>query len=281
MWIKYRDLEPVRRLRCEGRELLGKDVYVTEKRDGSNISLWINDANIVCISSHNLEVADENLTDLMKSTPEYPKIRNFLSEEKNKYRHSYIAYGELVSGKGATRIERVKKTPHWVLFDILNVEDNRFLGYNLIYQHAYHWKIPVVKALAIVALSSMEELNAEIEKWLKWCRKHSREGIVLKVFNGNQDFAKEKIDLPKLERVKSDDDKIQLPPMPEDRILRGLQHAFDVVGEENWKDVKVAMPEVAKQIEIEAREHLFQVPRNLYKLYTDTPLTLMKVGKVV
>jgi hypothetical protein len=43
MWIKYTDLEPFRRLKEEGRELLGKEIFITEKRDGSNISIWLDE----------------------------------------------------------------------------------------------------------------------------------------------------------------------------------------------------------------------------------------------
>lgn len=274
-WIKYPDLEPIRRLRNEGRELLGKDIYITEKRDGSNISLWVNDDSEVVISSHNLEVADNNLITLIKSVPEYDKIINFLKTEKQDYNHKYIAYGELISGRGATRIERLKKYPHWILFDIRDIEEDKFLGYNNIHQHAYHWKIPIVKALAIINMKSMEELQTEVQKWLKWCRKHSREGIVGKNYS-EQIFWKEKIDLPELEKVESGEQKIQLPVMDEHTILRALQHAFDIVGEENWIDKSKAMPEIAKQMATEAREHNFSTPRKMYKIYSDTPIEKIK-----
>lgn len=267
-WVKYPDLEPIRRLKAEGRELLGRDIYITEKRDGSNIGLWINKDEIV-ISSHNLMMADNNLVSMMESVPEYTKIVGFLREEKQNYNHNYIAYGELISGRGATRIERTKKKPHWILFDLRDCENNRFLGYNNIHQHAYHWKIPIVRALTLINLNTMEELQNEIHKWLTWCRKHFREGIVGKNY-GDQIFFKEKIDLPKLEKIKSESGKIQYPVMDEYTILRALKHAFDVIGEENWKDVKIAMPEVAKQMEVEAGEHFFSVPRNMYKIYLET-----------
>ena len=53
MWRKYEDLEPVRRLRSEGRELLGKKLLLTEKRDGENVSLWLDEEGKVRISSRN------------------------------------------------------------------------------------------------------------------------------------------------------------------------------------------------------------------------------------
>jgi hypothetical protein len=32
-WRKYPDIEPISRLRNEGRELLGECIYITEKRN--------------------------------------------------------------------------------------------------------------------------------------------------------------------------------------------------------------------------------------------------------
>jgi len=59
-WRKYKDLEPHQRLKNEGRELLGKEILITEKRDGENVSVWLN-GDEVKVSSHNLEKADDNI----------------------------------------------------------------------------------------------------------------------------------------------------------------------------------------------------------------------------
>ena len=43
-WRSYGRLDSIRRLRNEGRELLGQRIIVTEKRDGENVSLhWDKD----------------------------------------------------------------------------------------------------------------------------------------------------------------------------------------------------------------------------------------------
>ena len=41
IWRKYSDLEPIRRLPEDGRELLGRQIFYTEKRDGENVSIWL------------------------------------------------------------------------------------------------------------------------------------------------------------------------------------------------------------------------------------------------
>jgi len=64
--------------------------------------------------------------------------------------------------------------------------------------------------------------------------------------------------------------------MPEDRVYRALQHAFDEVGEENWKDKSIAMPTFARHVSTEAREHNFSMPRNIYRYYVETSIEQIK-----
>ena len=68
--------------------------------------------------------------------------------------------------------------------------------------------------------------------------------------------------------------------MPESIAIRALKHAFDEVGEENWKDVKVAMPVVARHFAAEAEEHNYHRPKNIYSYYVNIPLETIK-GDVV
>ena len=277
-WKKYTDLEPFVRLRYEGRELLGKEILFTEKRDGSNISLWLDEKNEVHISSHNLEIADESLTNAMKSTPEYPKIVELLKREKQDYNNDFIAYGELLlKGKTPTRIELPKKKAHWILFDMWVVFDERYLDYSRLYQYAYQYKIPIVKVLGTESPTSLEELQQMKEKYLKWCKAHKREGVVGKNYP-EQIFFKEKIDLPKIKRIPRDKlPKSTLPPMPEEKILRALQHAYDELNDEDkWRNPKYAMPIVAKHISTEATEHYYEPPRNFYGIYLNTPIEKIK-----
>lgn len=274
-WKKYTDLEPIRRLRYEGRELLGNRILLTEKRDGSNISLWLDEEKQVKISSHNQEVADESLQNSMKSMPEYPKIIELLTDE---YQGNIVVYGELLYGVSPTRIEPKRKNLHWILFDIYDTDIERYMPYNWVYQLAYHYKIPIVSIVDDFIPESDGELFTHIEDAKKWCKRHRREGVVGKDYF-NQVFFKEKIDLPKRPKLKDPNQvRPQYPPMPEDKILRALQHAFDEVGEESWKDVKIAMPIVARHISTEAGEHFYETPKNMYKYYTDTPMEKIRAG---
>jgi hypothetical protein len=274
-WRKYYDLEPIRRLRNEGRELIGKTITLTEKRDGENVSVWLDQNSKVCISSHKEIQASDGIISRLKATREYAKATLLLTSELN-YHKEYVLYGELLKEVGPTRIEHKRKKIQWILFDVWSCEEKRYLSYTQLYQLAYHYKIPVVRAIDFFMPTSIEALNEKICLMLKWCKRHRREGIVGKDYD-NQVFFKEKIDLPKLPKIPRQP-QIQFPTMPTEKILRALQHAYDEVGAENWKNVKIAMPIVAKHFGLEAQEHNYSPPRNFYWHYVNTPIEQIMGG---
>ena len=279
MWNKYTDLERHNQLRNEGRELLGEHIIYTVKRDGENVSLWLNDEKETVISSHRQETADSNIQSRMKATPEYDKVVELLNDV---YNCDVVVYGELLKTVSPTRIEPRRKHTHWILFDVWDCVNERYLPYNLVYQLAYHYKIPVVEIVDEHQPMSMTELTDKIDEVKKWCKRHRREGVVGKVHNskdGIQIFFKEKIDLPKRKKLdRENQNQSHYPPMPEEKILRALLHAFNEVGEEDWRKVKIAMPVVARHISTEAREHNYNVPKNIFSYYNDTPLETIKAS---
>jgi len=95
IWKKYPDLEPVKRLRNEGRELLGKVVLFTVKRDGENTSIWFDEDEIPQISSRRMKEADKSIRARLRSTPEYSRAIELLKNELN-YDNKFILYGELL-----------------------------------------------------------------------------------------------------------------------------------------------------------------------------------------
>lgn len=276
-WRKY-NLDNWQRLKYEGRELLGKEILLTEKRDGSNISIWLDKNGNTRVSSHNLKEAETKLSNKVRGTKEFPKIEEYLKNELN-FNHHYIAYGELMAkGKSPTRIEPSRKRDRWILFDIWDVDNNRFLDYTLIYQCAFHFKIPIVRVLKTISSTTMKELKQELEEILIWCKKHKREGVVGKVYKEKEQiFFKAKIDLPKIKRIKRHQ-RPKLPQMPEEKIIRAMQHAWDEMGEDEtkWKDKRIAMPIIARHVSTEAREHFYSTPKNIFNYYLNTPLKAIK-----
>ena len=280
---KYPDLEPIRRLRNEGRELLGKLVYLTEKRDGSNISIWLDkNDDVRRISSRNMINASDNLVDTLKSTKEYKKAVLLVKEQKEKFDEDFVVFGELINkGISPARFEKHKQ-PKYILFDIWDNKAGKFVGYNKLYQLCYQYKLPVVRVVDVFIPNNLDELNAKIQQALKWCKKHRREGIVGKCYQ-SQVFFKEKLDIPKLPKIKKKNQTPQYPPLPEEKVLRALQHTYDELAkqyeniEQIWKDKKIVMPVFAKHVAVECREHLYSKPRkNLYKFYIETPIEKIK-----
>lgn len=275
-WVKYTNLEPVKRLKNEGRELIGKTVLFTEKRDGENVSIWLDENRLPHISSHNMEEADKTITDRMTQVPEYIKALNLLANEEA-FHKKWILYGELLKLVSPTRIEPRRKYTHWILFDMRDVETGKFADYSYIFQCGYHFKIPVVNMIGEFRVENLEHLQTEINGALKWCKRHRREGVVGKSYRDDI-FFKEKIDLPIRPKIPRLEGKPQLPEMDQHTIFRALQHAYDDVlkNEFDWKDKSKTMPIVAKHFQLEASEHNFSTPRNIYQLYIDTTVDSLK-----
>jgi hypothetical protein len=269
-WMRYTSLEPVKRLRYDGRELLGKTLTSTVKRDGENVSIWLDEYDTPHIASHNGEEAEPDIQNRMKATPEYLKAVELIKDEKNQWHNDCILYGELMKTISPTRIEPKRKNIHWIMFDIWSKPERRYMDYTLVYQKGYHFKIPVVELVDTFIPLSLEELYAKVKEQKKWCRRHRKEGVVIKDYV-NQVFTKEKVDLPKrpkLEKPQKGD--VDYPPMTQECIERAVQHAIDQVGVDNWLDRSKSMPILARHLNTEASEHYFSVPKNFYSIYLDS-----------
>jgi hypothetical protein len=157
-WMRYTSLEPVKRLRYDGRELLGKTLTSTVKRDGENVSIWLDEYDTPHIASHNGEEAEPDIQNRMKATPEYLKAVELIKDEKNQWHNDCILYGELMKTISPTRIEPKHKNIHWIMFDIWSKPERRYMDYTLVYQKGYHFKIPVVELVDTFIPLSLEEL---------------------------------------------------------------------------------------------------------------------------
>ncbi len=274
-WKEYYDMGRIEQLRNSGRELLGKHLFITVKRDGQNIPVYTNpNTDFIGIGSHHKSVADTDMQSRVKACPEWPKVVEFMEEHQD-----HVVYFEHIMGGGdkyhktPTRIEKPKKHSHLVLIDIWSHSQNKYLSYNYCYQQAHKYRIPIVDLLDAVDPMSMEELWDIRNLWLNWCKKHYREGIVIKdYYSKYQVFCKEKIDLPKRPKVpKVKDNRLQLPPMPVDKIFSAIDQAFEEVRRSGGdiKDVSVTMPIVARHIATQAREHDYAMVRNPFSYYQE------------
>jgi ATP-dependent RNA circularization protein (DNA/RNA ligase family) len=266
---KYYDMGRIEQLRNSGREFIGKELYITVKRDGQNCGFYKNpNCDMIHIASHRMKICDDVMRTQIKATKEYPKVLEIFEENDN-----YIIYLEhMLKGRSPTRIEKPKEHNFLILLDIYDKTTERYLNYNYVHQVGHKYKIPVVKLLEIVTPQNMTEIWEIRDKWMKWCRKLHYEGVVIKDYHSKyQCFAKEKIDLPKVKKIKVKDNRPQFPAMPEEKMMSAVEQGMAEVlrNKLNPKDPKEAMPIIAKYVTTEAREHCYSTPKNIYRYYLD------------
>lgn len=265
-WMRYPHFGRIMQLKDNGRELIGEMIFWTVKRDGSNITISYDDNHNVRISSHNIEYAQADLTALTLATKQYKKALAMLDDEP-----THLFYYELIPiGSTPTRIEPSHKIPQLILLDIH--DGQRWLSYNYCHQVAYHHKIPIVPLIDAMVYNSLNDLFDHRDEMMKWCKRHRREGVVGKAYYSNpQYFVKEKIDLPKLQKIEREpvDGRPELPPMPLDKLMNAIEQAeYDVTHNGgNFTQPKDAMPVVARYVSTQAREHFYSPPRDIFMYY--------------
>lgn len=300
--LKYPDLDSIRQLRNSGRELLGTFLYATEKRDGSNITIWTrnfpNDLPyasgvVTQISSRNTtyycltcqkvwgdkeehvtktghtefipDIAEHTLENRVKSALPFSGITQMLKDNP-----TWVVFAESIpAGRGPTRIEPAHKYQNLVVFDIW--EGGRFFSYNFLYQQCYHYHVPVVKLIGQGTFESMDTLGLWVKDMLAYSKRHRREGVVIKAYGADtQVFAKEKIDMP--ERPKfthSGGQNVELPPLPDSEIYGAIDKVLTDYGMDFLRDKRQAMPKVAEYVQYECKKHLCSLPKGspLYSFY--------------
>jgi len=258
---KYPEIPNLDVMRPTPRILLGKKLYWTEKRDGSNIAIYYDNGELF-ISSRHQKVAAPDIIKKVKATEEYPKVLELLKDNP-----SYIIYVEaLLEGRSPTRIELHEKN-ELVAFDIHN--RTRFLDYRYMYQQCYHYNIPVVELWAETRHTSMKDLLKFCNYITELAKAKGREGAVVKTFDkqGNHIYAKVKIDIPKPKIRKIAKGTAKYPPIPESEILSAIDKAFVDLGLEKFREVRVAMPLIAQYVKEECKKHLYSSPSKKLFIY--------------
>lgn len=294
---RYMELSKILHLRNEGRELLGKHLYFTEKRDGSCFAIWLKLLpswkrilnkilrkrfdNIpdpckyqVMVSSRNMEIAQKLIRGDFHRCGDNVAVLAYLNDNP-----THIVFGELLrKGLSPTRIEDHKKV-EFIVFDIFDTmtryttkKPYGFLSYQQVHQECYHYNMKCVKLFGEGRFRSMKSLLKYRDKMLEMCKEEEREGVVIKTFQegGKPLYAKEKLDIaksrgkPKLERGQP-----ELPPLPFSEAVGAVDKAYADLGE-NFSDKKKAMPLVARYIQHEMEKHICSKPvENFYNLYRE------------
>jgi len=276
---RYMELSKILHLRNEGRELLGKHLYFTEKRDGSCLAIWFKEETgkiasmkrlfrrklrrTLTISSRNMVKAEGGIAKDFIDCDESPRVTEYLMDNK-----THIIFGELLrKGISPTRIENHEKV-EFIVFDIF--DGTRFFTFQQVHQFCYHYNMRCVRLFGEGRFTSMKTLLKYRDKMLKLCKKENREGVVIKTFQEGSKplYAKEKLDIatprghPKLERGKP-----QLPPLPFSEAIGAVDKAYADLGED-FSDKNKAMPLVARYIQVEMKKHICSKPEiNFFNLY--------------
>jgi len=285
---RYMELEKIQHLPNEGRELLGRYIYWTEKRDGSCLAVWLKllprykrilnkllrkrADNIpnpykwdFMVSSRNQEIAERSIQGDFFRSGDSGSAQVYLDDNP-----THIVFGEILrKGLSPTRIEDHEKV-EFIIFDIY--DGTRFLGYQQVHQFCFHYGMKCVRLFGEGRFVSMESLYEYHDQMLEICKQENREGVVLKSFNedGRPLFCKEKLDTatprghPKIEKGRP-----QYPPLPLSEAMGGIDKVYADLGQDFANKTK-AMPMVAKYIKEEMTKHQCSAPEgSFYRLYCD------------
>jgi len=285
---RYMELEKIQHLLNEGRELLGRYIYWTEKRDGSCLAVWLKSKSkfrrflnkiqrkkpvailhpdyTLIISSRNMEMAEKSICNDFKMTDDFTRVKQYLRDNP-----THIVFGEILrKGLSPTRIENHEKV-EFIVFDIF--DGTHFLGYQQVHQFCFHYdNMKCVRLFGEGRFTSMESLYAFRDQMLEICKQEKREGVVLKAFDddGKPLYAKEKLDTatprghPKIEKGRP-----EYPPLPLSEAMGAIDKVYADLGQDFTNKAK-AMPMVAKYIKEEMKKHQCSGPEgSFYGLYCE------------
>lgn len=271
--IRYPSLNPIIRMYPNPEILLGREIYWEEKRDGSNLGAYINEKDNISIRSRNMDVASEDFHAAFFDTEEPEKVKELLISMRDEWNDECVIFGELlIKGKSPTRTE-VHEKNEFVVFDVWSSKIGGFIPYVLVYQHCYHFNLPIVELYGTSRHTTLQSLLRHKDIMLEIAKEKGREGVVGKTFEKNTmyKYFKEKLDTPRLEKKPRyiEKGKPVLPPLPESEILGALDKVLVDIGVDNFKVVKTAMPLFAQYVQEERRKHNCSKPDvNLYWYYS-------------
>jgi len=277
------------------RILLGQELFWTEKKDGSCMGIWLEElkwkkkiditkftgkkgANnwligdkvfALHISSRYKTDAKSDLDSRVRGTEEFSRILNLLHEHPQ-----FVIYVEACKkGRSVTGAEVYKRNCLFV-FDIYDKSAEKFLHYVNVYQHCFHWKIPVVKLWAKTSHSSVKDLLKWKNHALKHCKAVHLEGVVIKAYKIPKSIssyfqnykrgllqAKVKLDVPEPKKRKIARGQPVYPPIPDNEILGAIDKAWQELGTKKFRDVPTAMPLIARYVGEECKKHLYSSPK--------------------
>ena len=258
--IRYPSLNRIAQLYPSPEVVLNRIIYWTEKRDGINLGVYLDEKEEINVRTRNLIRGERRIIKILQNTKQYSNIKDLLTDR-------FVVFGELLmKGKSPTRIE-FHKEDQFIIFDIWSLENKGFLTYNLMKGLTNLYELPTVQLYTMSLHKSLDSLFNIRDDMLSLAKVNGREGVVGKVYENGTVFKyfKEKIMLPKLIKTKVVvQDK---PELPEFEIMGSVSKVFADLSLEDFKNVRIAMPMIANYAAEESKKHGCSKCKNLFRFY--------------
>lgn len=186
-WVRYQHIPILITNARLQRELLGKRLQWTIKEDGECVMIWqrkrkhIKRLTEVVISSHNQEIAADDIQTKVKACPEYLKILELIKANPT-FR---VIAEECRKGRSVTSVKTYDRDILYVV-DIFDTSIMNYLHHTVVHQHCYHFGLPVVKLYQETRHRTLKDLLKFANHVLEYCESQKEygkdEGVVVKTF---------------------------------------------------------------------------------------------------
>ena len=153
-------------------------VYIQEKIDGANGSFTLRDDNTIQFTSHYRIIPDDEMK-MFAAGMQYVKRTVDISKMK----HGYIYYGEY----GIKHTLSYDNLPMFIGFDVYDTETGRYLDAESAMLEFERIGLPFVPMLRIVKCEEISDIDSDVPSAYG---PPQAEGLVIKSYDGNQQFAK-------------------------------------------------------------------------------------------
>lgn len=280
--VKYPHLDRMLNLYPGAQILLGHEIAWTCKRDGSNLGCSLNmETGELQLRTRNMDNASPDFYRAFELSGMKDNVVGLLQDASN-WGSEYVLFGEIMTpGKSPTRVEHHEKH-EFVAFDLWTTKNERFVNYTYLHQQCHHFDIPVVELYGTSTSKDLEHLFAFKDEMLEIAKKNGREGVVGKVYAENKwnvgeeagtkqgvIYFKEKLDTPRLEKLPRDiqEGGIQLPVLPDSEVYGAIEKVRADIGNDDFRNIKIAMPKVAEYVTIECKKHCCTAPPKIHAYY--------------
>lgn len=263
-WKKFHSLQAWRNHNGRWKHsVIGNTVYWEKKRDGSNHSLLFHKGFPMFYTHYKKTLADNEVELRMLFKPYMKDLEGMLGER-------YIMYFELLrEGKSPAGFEFNPKR-HFKAFDIWDIDEEHYLHPIDKYKLFRQYHIPHTACCKTSIHDNTEDFEALIDKMIDIAHDGVWEGYVAKWWHRDRMYGiKVKVDhkygKPSTPRkVRKVDPR---PTLERSEVCGAIDCVFYELNREDFLNVKIAMPLIAKGVSREEKKHGKKNRINLYHEY--------------